>query len=112
MDLTKLTTEELLEELKRRSETKDKNKTVLVFGTIGIDGGSNFVEVFKEIKTEKDLNFLTQVSLRSRFNPHRYYQGFYFKTNEFGELEKNLKKDNEKFADWVRGCSSVKYIRL
>lgn len=112
MDLTKLPTADILAELEKRSGVDKSDEAVLVFGTIGIDGGSNFVELFKKIKTAKDLDFIDQVSLRARFNGHRHYQGFYFKTTEFEQLEKNLKEDNEQFADWIRQAKSVKYTRL
>jgi hypothetical protein len=112
MDLTKLSTADILAELEKRSEVTKSDESVLVFGTIGIDAGSNFVEIFKEIKTEKDLDFINQVSLRARFNSHRYYQGFYFKTTEFEKLEKNLNDNNEQFANWIRETNSVKYTKL
>ena len=112
MDLTKLSTAEILAELEKRSEVKKNDEAVLVFGTIGIVDGTNFVEMFKKIKTKKDLNNLQQISLRARFNPHRHYQGFYFKTTEFDKLEKNLNDNNEEFANWIRETKSIKFIRL
>lgn len=112
MDLTKLSIDAILAELEKRSEVTKSDKSVLVFGTIGIDAGSNFVEMFKEIKTEKDFDFINQVSLRVRFNSHRHYQGFYFKTTEFEKLEKNLNDNNENFANWIIQNNSVKYIKL
>jgi len=116
MDITKLSTEELLEELRKRNETQtetdDDKNTVLVFGTIGIDQGHNFVEIFKKIEKPTDLDFLQQVSLRARFNSHRFYTGFYFKTDKFEELNKNLNDNNEDFADWIRENKKVKFIGL
>ena len=112
MDISKLSTKEILEELEKRSATKEVKDNVLVFGTIGNDAGTNFVEVFKEIKTPNDLDFINQASLRARYNSHRQYKGFYFKTNEFKKLEKSLDEDNESFANWIRENNSVKYTRL
>jgi len=112
MDLSNLSTEEILTELEKRSTTKEVKNNVLVFGTIGNDAGSHFVEVFKEIKEPNDLDFINQVALRARFNSHRQYQGFYFKTDKFKELEQNLNKDNKSFANWVKENNSVKYTRL
>lgn len=88
------------------------NDTNVVFGTIGIDGGKYFVEVFKEIHKEYDLNFLSSISLRARINAHRNYQGFYFKTNDFVKLKKHFDEDNESFANWVKETESVKYVEL
>jgi hypothetical protein len=111
MDISKLSTNEILEELNKRS-VNSSNDQVLVFGTICVVEGNNFVEMFKEIKTEKDLDCLHRISLRARFNSHRNYLGFYFKTNQFKELKVNLNKDNKAFADWVKSTKNIKYIQL
>jgi hypothetical protein len=112
MNLTELSTAEILAELEKRSVVVNNKDAVLVFGTIGIDGDSSFIEVFKEIKIAEDLHFITQASLRARLNSHRYYQGFYFKTTDFAKLEKNLNNDNKAFAKWVRETKSIKFIGL
>jgi len=113
MDLSSLSTEEILTELEKRSvKTKETKETVLIFGTIGNDAGTFFVEVFREIKTPNDLDFLKTVSLRARFNSQRKYQGFYFKSDNFKELESSLDDDNEAFADWIIKNKSVKYTSL
>lgn len=112
MDISKMTNEEILAELNKREAVPIVENEVLVFGSIGIDGGTNFVEVFKKIKTPEDLDFLTNYSLRVRMNSQRNYKGFYFKTKEFKALEKNLNENNEKFAKWVRQNDSMKYMQL
>ena len=103
-----ITIEELLEQVQSISEVEP----VLVFGTIGNDSGTNFIEVFEKIKSPNDLHFLQAIKLRARFNSHRYYQGFYFKTDKFDELKEQLEENNEEFADWVRNCKSIKFMKL
>lgn len=115
IDLSTCPTDIILAELEKRNRSKKTEKTNnidLVFGTIGIDGGTNFVEVFKKIKTEKDLDFLIFLSLRSRFNSHRQYKGFYFKTSDFNKLKKESNENNILFANWIRGNNNIKYISL
>ena len=106
--MEEITIEELLEQVQSISEVEP----VLVFGTIGNDSGTNFIEVFEKIKSPNDLHFLQAIKLRARFNSHRYYQGFYFKTDRFDELKEQLEENNEEFADWVRNCKSIKFMRL
>lgn len=112
MELRKIPTLELLAELKARQEKPEESNMVLVFGTICSDGGRDFVEMFKEIKTEKDLTFMQGLSLRARFNSHRNYRGFYFKTDVFEKLNKRLNEDNAGFAEWIKETGSVKFIGL
>lgn len=112
MDLSELKTSEILAELEKRSEIKKDESAILAIGTIGLDGRTNFVEVFKEVRTEKDLDFIRNAKLRSRFNTHRFYQIFYFKTTNFKKLEENLNDNNERFANWVREVESIKFIRI
>jgi hypothetical protein len=110
MDISKMTTEEILAELNKRDTITETDDIVLVFGSISNDSGTDFVEVFKEIKTPDDLAFLHNYSLRVRFNSHRNYKGFYFKTTEFEALEKNLNDNNEEFAKWVRQNERIEYM--
>ncbi|MFA7307624.1 MAG: hypothetical protein WC026_13230 [Hyphomicrobium sp.] len=114
MEISKLSTTEILAELKRRTdlENESESKPTLVFGTICIDGGKHFVEAFKEIKTDKDLSFIRNLELRSRFNSHRNYRGFYFKTDNYKGLEESMKKDNCAFAEFIRSSKSINFIKL
>lgn len=112
MDISKMTTEEILAELNKRETVIKTDDAVLVFGSIGNDSGTDFVEVFKKIKTPDDLVFLHNYSLRVRFNSHRDYKGFYFKTTKFEALEKNLNGNNEEFAKWVRQNEHIEYMEL
>jgi hypothetical protein len=118
MNISDFTTDELLDELNKRSgeneiETKEDNsESVLVFGSIGNDAGKYFVEVFEKITSPDDLAFMKPYSIRVRFNSHRRYKGFYFKTDQFDKLKKSLDEDNEKFANWVKETNSIKFIEL
>jgi len=112
MDISRMTTEQILAELQKREEVPTTDDVVLVFGSISNDCGTDFVEVFKKIKTPDDLAFLHNYSLRVRFNSHRDYKGFYFKTTDFKQLEKNLNGNNEEFAKWVRQNDHIHYMEL
>lgn len=120
MNLEKVTTESLLEELEKRKEKETKqDETVLVCGTIGIDVISHdntpsFVEWFTKIENESDLEPLSSISLRARFNPQRHYQLFYFKCThaQFDDLHSHLDKDNHSFAKWIRNTSSITFRKL
>lgn len=114
MNITKISTKTLREELEKRIEQIEKtnDEFVLVFGSIGNDSGTPFVEIFKEIKFESDLDFLQTYSLRTRFNTHRDYKGFYFKTNKFKQLKQSLNANNEQFANWILSTNSIKFCKL
>lgn len=112
MDITQMKTEDILAELSRRENVTETDNAVLVFGSIGNDCGTDFVEVFKKIKTPDDLAFLHTYGLRVRMNSHRDYKGFYFKTTDFDKLEKNLNENNERFAEWVRQNNAIKYMQI
>jgi hypothetical protein len=112
MDISKLTTEQILAELKKREEVPNTDNVVLVFGSIGNDRGTDFIEVFKKIKTPDDLSFLHNYSLRMRINSHRDYKCFYFKTTDFEQLEKNLNDNNNEFAKWVRQNEHIHYMKF
>lgn len=113
MDINKLSTEELLLELYNRSITvRPRKSDVLVFGTIGIDGNKNFIELFEKIEIPKDLDFLPIISIRARYNSHRNYQGFYFRTHEFEALKNKLDNNNEQFANWIRKNRLVNFCNL
>lgn len=112
MDITQMKTEDILAELSRRENVTETDNAVLVFGSIGNDCGTDFVEVFKKIKTPDDLAFLHTYGLRVRMNSHRDYKGFYFKTTDFEKLEKNLNDNNERFAEWVRQNKAIKYMQI
>lgn len=115
MDINKMSTEQILAELNKRGEATDSDKTdkdVLIFGSIGNNSGANFVEIFREIKSPDDLQFLSNYSLRTRFNSHRDIKGFYFKSSEFKSLKKSMDENNETFADWVRQNKNIKFVQL
>jgi hypothetical protein len=112
MDISNITTEELMKEIETRSEKEKKDGYFNVIGTIGIDAGVDFVETFTKINSYNDLPDISAMRLRARFNSHRYYEFFYFKTNSFEVLKKNLNKDNEQFANWIRETESIKFIDL
>lgn len=114
MNLSELSKEELIAELKRREAQNKQQELVTVIGTIGIDGMTNFVEGFMRISDSKALQFINTMNLRSRFNSHRFYKGFYFKVSEreYKELLKLYNKNNESFANWVRKTKSIKYFSL
>lgn len=107
-----MTTEEILEELKKRENVSNTKDEVLVLGSIGNDGGTNFMEAFKKIKTPDDLDFLTTYALRARFNPHRKYKVFYFKTTDFDVLEKTFNNNNEDFANWILQNKHIQYVNI
>ena len=112
MDISKMSTEKILAELQKREEISKTEDAVLVFGSTCNDMGKIYVEIFKEIKTPNDFSFLHSYSLRTRMNAHRGYKGFYFKTEDFKSLEKNLNDDHEGFTEWMSQNKSIKYINL
>ncbi len=108
------TEEELLEALLAKRHKPD---FILVFGTMGYDidrrrGMVPFVEVFRKVEKIDDLEMLVAINLRGRFNTHRHYKGFYFKTDQFEKLEKLLEEDNEAFARWIDSTDSVKFMQV
>ena len=111
--LTKFTTEELLAELNLRTqeEVSSKDEMRLVVGSIGNDCGTLFCEVFNKIETHEDLSFLSTYKIRMRFNTHRNYRLFYFKTDQFEYLLSQLDSDNEQFAIWVDSLMKEKRIK-
>jgi hypothetical protein len=110
MELKDISTEALLAELEKR-EVKQTDG-VLIVGTIGVDIDQPFVESFKKVESEKDLEFLWNASLRSRFNPQRRYRMFYFKSTDFDLLEEHYKSDNISFAKWVNETPSIKFKNI
>ena len=52
------------------------------------------------------------LKLRARFNSHRHYKGFYFKTDCFDTLNEKCTKDNENFSAWIRETKGVKFVEL
>lgn len=112
MDLAKIPDEELLEELDKRTRAADtSDKSILVVGTIcdHLDGPS--VELF--CKAEKPSDLPTQFDrLRARYNSHRNYRLFYFKTDQFDQLKSQLDNDLRKFSRWVIDCPSIKMEQI
>ena len=111
--LAKLSTEDLMAEIERREGAITPDH-VLAAGIVGIEGGKPFVDVFKVIREEKDCNFVGMaMRLRARYNSHRKYQIFFFKTNDFDKLHTAFESDNEAFANWVYASrGSIKRINL
>ena len=115
MDISKANTVDLLREINRRQEEKNTLKDgLLVFGVIGTEEGSNFAEMFKVLKAPSDLEFVSSMMVRSRINSHRFYRGFYFKTDlsNFEMLNENFKEQNESFANSILENKKVEYIKL
>jgi len=118
MELSELTTSQLLEEINKRDVKEKESGFVLVFGTMCNDGGNHFVEVFKEIKSEKDLTFYPTACLRARMNGHRSYKAFYFKTDKFEKLKETLNEEGKKnnnnnlFVEWINDTDSVKVFDI
>lgn len=110
-DLSKITTEKLLEELEKRKETP-KSETIFIVGTICNERGTNYVGVFKKAASEKDLGFIHTAKLRARFNSHRAYRLFYFHSDKFEELEKSLNEDVKTFGNWVANNKNIKFLGL
>jgi|TARA_R110000787_G_scaffold11722_12_gene38530 hypothetical protein len=113
MDLIQLSTKEIVAELERRTETENKKSDLkLVCGTICQERNKFYLEVFKEIGSEKDLDFLTTTSLRSRFNSQRDYRFFYFKTNEFEILKAKAEENSLSFAKWVNANKAINFLSI
>lgn len=111
MDLTEISSETLMEELKRR-KLEPEDDFSLVFGTICEERRKYYVEVFRKVKTPDDLNDYEILKLRSRFNPQRFYQGFYFKTDQFESLNERLNNNPEEFGKWIINNKSIKFYNL
>jgi len=123
MELSELTTSELLEEINKRdakeNDVKEKESgDVLVLGTMCEEHGNHFVEVFKEIESEKDLDFYSSACMRARINSQRKYKVFYFKTNKFKKLAETLDKESKKnknsnkFVKWINKTKAVKVFDI
>ena len=112
-DLSSASIEDLRAELERRDTPQKDSGTALVVGTIGSDDGRPFIEVFRRVDSPDDLKqFNTGLAMRARYNSHRNYRGFYFKTDDFERLQSQLKADNSKLAEWVNTTASVKFFSL
>ena len=112
MDISKMTTSEILAELNNRKQESENSSDSLVFGSIYNDCGVVVVEVFKKIENQNDLSFLHNYSLRTRVNSHRNYKGFYFKTSNFEMLENLANTNNRKLAEFVLMSNKVQFINL
>jgi len=112
VELKDISTEALLAEIDKRNSKPSADNKQLVVGTICRDADGDIVEVFKVVESEKDLDFLYSVKLRARFNSHRKYKLFYFKTDDFEELNKSLDEDMKAFCEWLANSGSIKYFGL
>ena len=101
MNIENLSDDELLAELTRRNEARQKVEEVkpadvLVFGITCIDGKEDVIEIFNKIEKPEDLPNLFVMEMRARMNSHRFYRKFYFKVSleDYDLLLANIKKDN------------------
>jgi len=113
MDIKSISTDELLLEIENRRKEKYSGNldNILCVGSIGIDLGESFVDMFIAVKTPNDLPDMAMLSLRHRFNGHRGYRLFTIKTTNFKALEERYLSDNEGFSDWVNKGISDKRIK-
>ena len=115
MELKELPTKVLIEELNRRSETQKEptsEYTSLVCGVICGDIDGYYIESFKKVESKDDLGFLNSTMLRSRFNSHRNYELFHFKTSSFELLSKQYKEEPKEFAKWVKNNELIKFSKI
>lgn len=106
IELSNYTEEELLKELAKR--TKESSETSLIVAIGGEENGVAFTEHLSKANSSEDMPNLFVWQLKSRYNPHRNYRLFFFRTNEFDKLYENLKKDNLEFSNWLRTTPSIK----
>lgn len=113
MDLKSVSTELLLKELEERNKSvsKREEKAFTALGTLVKNANEEYIEVFKLIKVEKDLNFLNSYNLRIRFNSQRTFKWFYFKVNEteFKQLNLNLEANQDSFIEWLKSSKSIQW---
>ena len=112
MKIEDFSKEQLEAELKKRADSFGENKEekVLVFGTLCFYPEGPSIEVFKIIEGPQDFAFLSTYSLRARFNSHRQYKFFYFKTDKgsFDHFEKTLNEKHKTFVEFILENKSVK----
>jgi hypothetical protein len=106
MNISAFSKEELQKELANRLESKDDQNVIIAIG--GVDGGRFFTECLIPIKTHNDLPNMDSVRLRARYNAHRQYKLFYFKSDDFDPLKKQFNDNNEEFSKWLQETHSVK----
>lgn len=116
MDLSSLSIDDLKAELDRRAKLDEVkiNEPVLVVGSICTEGHVDYIEVFRKVKSPADMPDINSMSLRARFNTHRNYRLFYFKTDEaeYDKLNENLEFDNSALAEWLLENTTVTIERL
>lgn len=111
MDLSNISNEDLIKELEERSLKPVGVGSKLVIGTVCDYPEGPMVEWFKETKKPEDLPG-PNVYLRARFNGHRNYRLFYFKTDCFDALDKQLNKNPQAFSEWITNNSMVKFEQM
>lgn len=108
MDLKAIPSEDLITELKLRGAGASPDAdTTLVVGTICDYPEGPAVEIFRKVESPTDLPSDNEL-LRARFNSHRKYRMFYFKTYTFDALKDVLDRDWHSFSKWVTECESIK----
>ena len=120
MDISEMTTDELMTELNRRTQadvediTINTEKVILVVGTTCIYEKEDIIEMFIKVEKPGDLPDMRGLHLRSRFNSGRCYRLFYFKTNieTFNTLSKNIDKDNHGTTKTILETKSIKIERI
>ncbi len=111
MDLSKISKERLIKELENRSLKPVGAGKNLVVGTLCDYPEGPMVEWFKETKKPEDLPGVN-VYLRARFNGHRDYRLFYFKTDCFDNLNTRLNENPAEFSQWVTDSPMIKFERI